>query len=274
MCRFQKYPSTKRPVVKIKLGIALRHAIVVMALLTVVWPVQAVTQQDYDFVVSKWTKVLSTFVNDQGQTDFAALAGQQEDLLAYVDFVASVSPKSHPLLFPTPADVLAYHLNTYNALAMYGVIDEGLPTDFDSFFKRLSFFKLRDIRIGGESTSLYDYENDVIRSLDEPRIHFALNCMVKDCPRLPMVPFDAVELEAQLSELTWQFFNKEKHLRIDSDNKVVYVSEILDFYTEDSVVSGDQQDLLTYINRYQKVTIPADYKVEFIDYDWTINQQP
>jgi hypothetical protein len=52
------------------------------------------------------------------------------------------------------------------------------------------------------------------------------------------------------------------------------VSEILDFYTEDFVVSGDQQDLLTYINRYQKVTIPADYKVEFIDYDWTINQQP
>ena len=133
---------------KIKLGIALRHAIVVMALLTVVWPVQAVTQQDYDFVVSKWTKVLSTFVNDHGHTDFAALAGQQEDLLAYVDFVASVSPKSHPLLFPTPADVLAYHLNTYNALAMYGVIDEGLPTDFDSFFKRLSFFKLRDILIG------------------------------------------------------------------------------------------------------------------------------
>ena len=258
---------------KIKLDLVLRQAAFMLALL-MVSSVQAMTQQDYDTALGQWTQVLTAFVNEEGQTDFAALAGDKEALSAYVDFVATVSPQSHPLLFSTPADVLAYHINTYNALAMYGVIDEGLLTDFDSFFKRLSFFKLRDIRIGGESTSLYDYENDVIRSLDEPRIHFALNCMVKDCPRLPMVPFDAVELEAQLSELTWQFFNKEKHLRIDGDNEVVYVSEILDFYTKDFVVSGDQQDLLMYINRYRKVAIPADYKVEFIDYDWTINQQP
>ena len=259
---------------KIKLEMVLRHvaAAIMLAVLTVS-PAQAVTQQDYDIALAQWAKVLTTFVNEEGQTDFAALAGQKEALLVYVDFVATVSPQSHPLLFPTPADVLAYHINTYNALAMYGVIDEEVPADFDSFFKRLSFFKLRDILIGGKSTSLYDYENDVIRSLNEPRIHFALNCMVKDCPRLPMVPFDAAELEAQLSELTWQFFNKEKHLRIDGENKVVYVSEILDFYTEDFVVSGDQQDLLVYINRYQKIAIPADYKVEFIDYDWTINQQ-
>ena len=243
-----------------------------LAVLTVS-PVQAVTQQDYDIALAQWAKVLTAFVNEEGQTDFAALAGQKEALLVYVDFVATVSPQSHPLLFPTPADVLAYHINTYNALAMYGVIDEGLPADFDSFFKRLSFFKLRDILIGGKSTSLYDYENDVIRSLSEPRIHFALNCMVRDCPRLPMVPLDATALDAQLSELTWQFFNKDKHLQIDDEKKVVYVSEILDFYTEDFVVSGDKQDLLVYINRYQKNAIPADYKVEFIDYDWTVNQQ-
>jgi len=193
--------------VKIKLDLVLRQAAFMLALL-MVSSVQAMTQQDYDTALGQWTQVLTAFVNEEGQTDFAALAGDKEALSAYVDFVATVSPQSHPLLFSTPADVLAYHINTYNALAMYGVIDEGLLTDFDSFFKRLSFFKLRDIRIGGESTSLYDYENDVIRSLNEPRIHFALNCMVKDCPRLPMVPFDAAELEAQLSELTWQFFNK------------------------------------------------------------------
>jgi len=258
--------------VKIKLEMVLRHVAIMLAVLTVS-PVQAVTQQDYDIALAQWAKVLTAFVNEEGQTDFAALAGQKEALLVYVDFVATVSPQSHPLLFPTPADVLAYHINTYNALAMYGVIDEGLPADFDSFFKRLSFFKLRDILIGGKSTSLYDYENDVIRSLSEPRIHFALNCMVRDCPRLPMVPFDATALDAQLSELTWQFFNKDKHLQIDDEKKVVYVSEILDFYTEDFVVSGDKQDLLVYINRYQKNAIPADYKVEFIDYDWTVNQQ-
>jgi len=232
------------------------------------------TKEAYKAALKNWEQVLHQYVNEAGQTDFIALAKSPEKLKKYIEFLSRVSPHSHKYLFKNQDEVLVYHLNTYNALAMYGVIDEGIPADFDGFFKRLSFFKLRDVVIGGKTTSLYDYENDVIRFLGEPRIHFALNCMVRDCPRLPQVPFDAVRLEEQLSELTWQFFNKDKHLRIDHENKVVFVSEILDFYTEDFVASGKTQDLLGYINQYRKSPIPSDYQVKFIDYDWTINQQP
>lgn len=236
--------------------------------------VLADSQSGYDKALADWTSVLETFVDDQGRTDFIALAKQPDALKAYVDFVSQVGPNNDPLLFLSRESVLAYHLNTYNALAMHGVIDEGLPADFDSFFKRLSFFKLRDVVIGGEATSLYDYENDVIRPLVEPRVHFALNCMVKDCPRLPRKAFNPEQLEADLAALTREFFNKDKHLRVDADNETVYVSEILDFYTEDFVASGDEQDLIPYINQYGEIPIPDHYRVEFIDYDWTINQQP
>jgi len=237
-------------------------------------PSMAATEQDYQVALSHWAKVLETFVNAEGQTDFIALAKQADDLQAYVDFVARVSPQSEPFLFPAENDVLVYHINTYNALAMHGVIAAGIPADFDGFFKRLRFFKLRDIEIGGELTSLYDYENDVIRPLGEPRVHFALNCMVRDCPRLPTVPFDAEMLDQQLDQLTGEFFNKQKHLVVDSENKRVYVSEILDFYTEDFVASAKPQDLLSYIQQYHDRPIPDHYHVKFIDYDWTINQQP
>ena len=37
--------------------------------------------------------------------------------------------------------------------------------------------------------SLYTLENDVIRPLGDERVHFALNCMVVSCPRLPRVAF-------------------------------------------------------------------------------------
>jgi hypothetical protein len=234
----------------------------------------AVTKQDYQLALDHWANVLETFVNAEGQTDFIALAKEIDDLQAYVDFVAQVSPQTNPLLFSTEDDVLAYHINTYNALAMYGVIDRGIPADFDSFFKRLRFFKLRDIQIGGESTSLYDYENDVIRLLGEPRVHFVLNCMVRDCPRLPQTVFVAERLDADLNRLTREFFNKDKHLRLDDTKRVVFVSEILDFYTEDFVSSGETEDLLSYINSYRDNAISVDYRVAFIDYDWTINQQP
>ncbi|MFT7234955.1 MAG: hypothetical protein ACI9QV_000526 [Methylophagaceae bacterium] len=243
-------------------------------LMGVALPSVAVTQQDYQLALGHWAKVLGAFVNAQGQTDFIALAKQTEDLQLYVDFVAQVSPQNSPSLFQTKSEVLAYHINAYNALAMHSVIAAGIPSDFNSFFKRLRFFKLRDIQVGGESTSLYDYENDVIRLLGEPRIHFVLNCMVKDCPRLPKTVFVAEALEQDLMTLTHEFFNKDRHLRFDDAESTVLVSEILDFYTEDFVASRKTQDLLQYINQFREEPIPAGYRMEFIDYDWTINQQP
>ena len=233
----------------------------------------AATQADYDLALSHWSKVLEAYVNEQGQIDFISLAKQPDNLLAYVDFVAGVSPETEPVLFPTKADVLSYHLNTYNALAMYGVISKDIPNDFDSFFKRLWFFKLQEVVVGREATSLYDYENKVIRPLGESRVHFALNCMVKDCPHLPRKAFVAETLEQDLTQLTHQFFNTQKHLWLDNDLRIAYVSEILDFYTEDFVVSGKAQDLLSYINQFRDIAIPKDYRIKFIDYDWTINQQ-
>jgi hypothetical protein len=252
----------------------LGRLLLILCLWCVTLPSMAVTKQDYQLALGHWANVLETFVNAEGQTDFIALAKQVDDLQAYVDFVALVSPQTEPLLFSTEDEVLAYHINTYNALAMHGVIEAGIPADFDGFFKRLRFFKLRDIQIGGESTSLYDYENDVIRPLGEPRAHFVLNCMVKDCPRLPRTVFKAETLEQDLAQLSTEFFNKPRHLRVDHEKEAVFVSEILDFYTEDFVPSGRGQDLLPYINQFHQVEIPVHYQVEFIDYDWTINQQP
>ena len=169
---------------------------------------------------------------------------------------------------------LAYHINAYNALAMQGVIEEGIPSDFDNFFKRAGFFKFRKVIIGGNKTSLYDYENNVIRPLNEPRVHFALNCMVRDCPRLPRKPFRAGELNQQLQAATVEFFAIDKHLRIENDKHEVLVSEILRFYTKDFVRSNKRQDLITYINQYRGEAVPAAYKVRFIPYDWSINSQP
>jgi hypothetical protein len=49
----------------------------------------------------------------------------------------------------------------------------------------------------------------------------------------------------------------------------VKVSEILKFYREDFLRTGP--DLTAYINRHLEVKVPEGYKVDFIDYDWTVN---
>lgn len=236
--------------------------------------VGAVTKADYEVASENWSLVLALYVDKEGKIDFKSLAKEPEYLKTYIDVIARMSPTSHQAVFTSQAEVLSYHLNAYNALAMWGVIERDIPCDFDSFFKRLWFFKLQTVIVGNKSTSLYDYENDVIRVFNEPRVHFALNCMVKDCPRLPQERFKANTLEEQLSDLTEDFFNKKKHLNIDHQHGFIYVSEILDFYTEDFVDSGKKQDLLVYINQYSVEKIPLNYEVKFFNYDWTINQQP
>jgi hypothetical protein len=234
----------------------------------------ALAEDDYSTAVQDWAVVLEKYVDSQGRTAFSELAIDRKELDTFVDYVSRVSPESTPDEFNTPEKILAYHINAYNALAMHGVVEEDIPEDFGNFFKRAGFFKFRKVIIGGRKTSLYDYENKVIRPLGEPRVHFALNCMVRDCPRLPQTPFIDVELEQQLQAVALEFFSKDIHLRIDNGNKEAFVSEILRFYTEDFVESNKRQDLIQYINRYRPEAIPTDYKVRFIPYNWTINSQP
>ena len=88
-----------------------------------------------------WARVLQRAVDRQGRLDFTLVARDRTDLDTYLAYVAQVSPPTHATLFPSRADALAYYLNSYNALALYGVILKR-PSDFDSLPARVKFFKL------------------------------------------------------------------------------------------------------------------------------------
>ena len=221
-----------------------------------------------------WSHVVTRFVDEQGRTNFDAVAADRSALDEFVAYVERVSPATAPELFPRRADVLAYHLNAYNALAMRGVIDEGVTDGFNSFFKRQLFFRWRRVTVGGRSMSLSAYENEVIRPLGEPRVHFALNCMVRSCPRLPQSEFNADELEAQLDAAAREFVNDVRNVRVDAAAREVWLSAIFDFYAQDFAPDRKRQGLIEYVNRYRSEPIDTGFSVRFIPYDWTLNRQP
>ena len=211
-----------------------------------------------------WDRVLSEHVTPDGRVDFAAIAADRDDLDRFVAAVAEASPWSHPARFPDRADTLAYAINSYNALAIYNtVVTENRPEQLVRFFIR------NRVTVGGERVSLYDYENDWLRPLDEPRLHFALNCLARSCPRLPARAFRATELDATLDALTREFLNDPRHVEVDDASRTIRLSAILDWYEEDFRVVAPS--LLEYVNRYRESPIPADYRVEFLEYDWTRN---
>ena len=218
-----------------------------------------------------WARVLEKHVDDQGRVNFAGVARDRADLDRFVAYVYDNGPNNRRELFPTPLHVLAFHINAYNALAMHKVIATGIP-ETNAGLRKVGFFYLGKVQVGGEPISLYDYENKVIRTLGDPRIHVALNCMSVSCPHLPREVFTAEKLEMQLDREAKKFFNEARNVQVDDAAKKFSVSEILDFYTQDFLAKAPS--LVAYVNRYRDVKVPEDYAVGFIAYDWTINRQP
>jgi hypothetical protein len=212
-----------------------------------------------------WARVLSQYVNERGLVDFAGLAKSPQDLHAYVRYVAATKTE----LLATPNERLAHHINAYNALSMFNVIDLGLPASNASLASRYRFFIARKHQIGGQTQSLYDYENLVIRKLSEPRIHWALNCSALSCPVLPRQPFTAAMLDAELERESRTFFANAQNLRVDHSARTVFLSEILHFFPEDFVPAA-APNLIAYVKRYSPVPLDESYRVAFIPYDWTI----
>jgi hypothetical protein len=243
----------------------LLFALVAMACAPIVSPPEAVptARVSPESAIAAYARVLERFVDDRGRVDFAALARDREDLDAYVRFIADT-----PLEAFAPGDErLAHYINSYNALSMFNVIESGIPRSH-SGLRKVRFFALRRLMIGGRPISLYAYENDVIRKAGDPRVHFALNCSALGCPVLPRRPFTGPDLQQELDRETRGFFSATAHFGIDHAARAVYVSELLRFYKED--FGPDEAARIAFINRHAPEPVPDGYAFRDLPFDWTI----
>ncbi len=215
-----------------------------------------------------WLDVLKTHVNDQGEVRFSALAKDSGNIDTVVRHIAVTDYEQ----IADPIEKLAYLINSYNALSMYNVIASDIPESHFGWNK-VKFFVLRRFQIGKNSLSLYSLENDVIRPLANqlglPEIHFALNCSARSCPQLPQTPFSAANLRQELNREARLFFARTENWRIDDEKKIVFLNEILKFYTED-FIPAHGKNLIDYANRYAAKPASLDYTISFTPYDWRI----
>jgi hypothetical protein len=217
-----------------------------------------------------WTKVLTRSIDDSGRIDFDSLRQNHVELDRVVAFVAAVDPISQPQQFPDKYSRLAFYINAYNALAMYGVVQAGVPESLGGL-RKFTFFYLRTFAVGRKSISLYKFKNNVIRQLGDERIHFALNCMVVSCSKLPRVAFSAAALDGQLDTAARTFIGDTRNVWVDDAKREVWLSAIFDFYTEDFLARAPS--LIAYVNRYRATQVPADFNVRFLEYHWTVNHR-
>ena len=219
-----------------------------------------------DFSHRTFEALLQAHVRD-GIVDYPALASDPR-LEAYLQQLNRLDPTA----LPTRHDRLAFWINAYNAFAIKGILDGYSPM---TLYGRYRYFIARKYRIGGERINLYDLERRVLISdFHEPRIHFAIVCASRSCPKLQRA-FTPEQLDAQLSQAATDFINDPSRNRFDRQRKVAELSMIFKWFERDFESAGGS--LQAYVGRYvTDAQLAADlanssYTLAFLEYDWSLN---
>ena len=228
--------------------------------------------------VARYDGVLREYVLDNGAVRYGALRANLEPLDRFVEQIGSVSPDSHPGLFPTREAKLAYWINAYNALVLWAFARD-YPEEkdrLDGLIGRGLFFYQRKFLVGGKKLSLATLENDIIRErFHEPRIHFAIVCASASCPWLARRAYTADNLDELLEARTRLFVNQDRNVKIDPPTRTVTLSKIFDWYDEDFGATDGQ--ILKFIARYRKDgtrLLHGEWRVRHFAYDWSPNDAP
>lgn len=200
-------------------------------------------------------------VDADGWVDYAVIAAQPMDLMAYTDALAMVD-----LAQMDEDERLATLINAYNAFTLRLIVER-----FDGgklmSITALDGGKTWDVKrwtLGGEVVSLNHIEHSMIRGqFDEPRIHWALVCAAYSCPPLRSEAYRAEKLEQQLASQEAYVLNFKHDRFIQRDGNTVRVSKLFDWY------GSDFGEWKRYIA--ERVQVPTDVEWGFIEYRWPLN---
>lgn len=221
----------------------------------------------------------------------AALAIPAPAALASMRELAARLHVCEPDALP-PQQRLAFWINLYNALVRYAFHSWQLR---GSVLGNLRVFARAAWAIGGRRYSLDIIEHGLLRgnarvpplklfrtlgsrdarlrgavSSVDPRIHFALNCGARSCPRLRV--YRSHGLSEQLDAATREYF--ATHARLDQHMRRLRLPRLMKYFRRDF---GERAAALDFAARYLEadqgrwvLAHAAQLRIDFTGYDWTI----
>jgi hypothetical protein len=260
----------------------IKRLFVAMLLLVLVVPALA---SDFDHQHSAFTALLQQHVRQSSDAtastvNYAALKQDSAELKKYLATLSAVQPKDFDSW--SADQQLAFLINAYNAYTL-ALIVEHYPVSSIRKIGRLweNPWKLEFFRLLGKPMHLDRIEHEIIRQpgrFDEPRIHFAVNCASIGCPALAREAYRADTLDSQLEKSTRLFLSDRSRNRYDADRKVLEISNIFDWYGVDFERFGG---VAAWLARYAELLtddpagqrmIRSGTRIEFLDYDWGLNE--
>lgn len=213
--------------------------------------------------------VVQTHVRN-GQVNYPVIQVDRR-FTQYLDQLDRVDPTSL-----SRQDRLAFWINAYNAYAIKGILDGFTPS---TLVGRYRYFIGREYPVGGTSVNLYGLERKIlIAQFHEPRIHFAIVCASTSCPKLQPWTYGGAELNGQLDHAAREFINDPTRNHFDREKKIAFLSKIFEWFAEDFTAQAGS--LSRYVAQYvadpdlARDLTSTPYRVEFLDYDWSLNGTP
>ena len=237
------------------------------------------------FDYQDYATVLKTYVNDRGLVDYEGLQANREQLDR---FNRSLGEVSHAVYNSWSEEgKLAFLINAYNSFTLEAIIDQD-PLK-DSIRQIPGVWKRRKFTLAQTEKTLDIIEHDIIRQeFNEPRIHAALVCAAISCPPLRNEPYVPERLDAQLKDQSVKWIASSHGFQIDRQNNRVSISAIFKWFGEDWLKTYSSEEkfagsdrekaALNFISQHAAPEVSiylaqGNYRINYLDYDWSLNEQ-
>ena len=167
------------------------------------------------------------------------------------------------------AEMMSFYINAYNILAIKMVLDHWPVKSIKNAgsWVRPVWDKVAGT-IDGKEVTLGMIEHEILRPMNDPRIHMAIVCASLSCPDLRREAYRAEILHDQLQDQILNFLrNDAKGLKIDNDR--VHLSKIFKWFEKDFSSYGGVDSFI-----HGLIDIPPDLSIKTdIEYNWSLNGQ-
>jgi len=218
-----------------------------------------------------FNQLLQKHVTPQGLVNYKGFEADEQEFNQYLSQLSSHAPAAAW----SKNEQLAYWINAYNAFTIRLILDHYPVKSIKDIGPAVQIplvntpWTEKFFAIGGEKMSLDNIEHGVLRSkFNDPRIHFALVCASLSCPRLRNEAYTAALLDRQLDEQGRDFLSNPGKNQIKQDT--ARLSKYFDWYKGDWEESG--QSVQSWVNRYSPTKIDASTRIEYLDYNWSLNE--
>lgn len=217
-------------------------------------------QRDYDALLKKYVS--------GGGVRYSAWKADTADVAALDKVVAAIGTEDPSGLARN--EKLAFYINAYNAWIIDLMLKKHPSKGVRDYAPLFGIFTGKNIQIAGRKVSLNFLEKDLIlKGIGEPRAHFAVNCASRSCPVLIPASYDGATIDKVLDERARAFMASPLGVQVGKDGRSASISMIFKWYADDFAAAGGA---VAFINKHRAQPLPANVKIDYQEYDWSLNE--